>query len=175
MMTLRSMTIVVALGGFLMANGGRAQTPPAKPAGTLPDGFFLEKQPDAVRYVEEVKSSAKPGDKVVIRGRIGGNVTPFVDGRAVFTIVGNGIQACSDKKEKCCETPWDYCCDTPDTIARHSATIQVADDKGLPLRVGMKGQHGLKELSDVIVVGTIKEAGEKILIVSATGLFVVKP
>lgn len=157
-----------------MQRSGVAQSPPSKPVAALPDGFFLEKEPEGAKYVEEVKAAAKPGDKVAIRGRIGGNVAPFVEGRAVFTIVGNGIQACSDKKDKCCETPWDYCCDTADTIAKHSATIQVVDAKGFPLRVGLKGANGLKELSDVIIVGTVKEAKDKILIVNATAMYLVK-
>ena len=149
-------------------------SPAAKPeAPALPSNLFLEKEPEGAKPVEAVKASAKAGDKVIIRGRIGGSASPFVDGRAVFTLMGPGVKACSDNPEEGCKTPWDYCCETPDTIARHSATILVADAAGNPLRVGLKGANGLKELSEVVVQGTVKEAKDKILIINATGLFVV--
>lgn len=140
---------------------------------TLPEGFFLEKEPEGAKTVEESKAVAKAGDKVVIRGRIGGSKSPFVEKRAVFTLMGAGLKACSDMKDDKCKTPWDYCCDTAEDIAKHSAMIQVVDGEGSPLRLGLKGTNGLKELSEVVVVGTVKEAKDKVLIVDITGLHVV--
>ncbi len=142
-------------------------------AATLPEGFFLEKEPEGAKTVEETKPAAKAGDKVVIRGRIGGSKAPFVEKRAVFTLMGSALKACSDMKDDKCKTPWDYCCDTAEDIAKHSATIQVVDAEGSPLRLGLKGTNGLKELSEVIVVGTVKEAKDKVLIVNIMGLHVV--
>jgi len=144
-------------------------------APALPSNLFLEKEPEGAKTVEEVKASAKAGDKVVFRGRIGGSKAPFVEKRAVFTLMGAGLKACSDDPEDKCTTPWDYCCDTPEAIAKHSATIQVVDASGAPLRVGLKGANGLKELSEVVVQGTVKEAKDKIMIVNATGFFIAKP
>lgn len=141
----------------------------------LPPNFFLEKEPESAKSVEDVKASAKAGEKVTVRGRIGGSVSPFVEGRAVFTLMGSGLKACSDNPEDMCKVPWDYCCETPEAIARHSATVQVVDAAGNPLRTGLKGAHGLKELSEVIVQGTVKEAKDKVLIINAKGLYIVPP
>ena len=157
---------------FLSLQPGSASQPKTA---TLPEGFFLEKEPAEAKFVEEAKPAAKAGEKILIRGRVGGNVAPFVEGRAVFTIVGPGIKACSDKKEEGCKTPWDYCCENAETIAKHSALIQVVDSSGAPLRTNMKGANGLKELSDVIVVGTTKEAKGNLLIIYATNIYIVKP
>lgn len=143
-------------------------------AASLPTDFFLTKQPDGAKSVEEIKASAKAGDRVVIRGRIGGSKTPFVEGRAVFTLMGPGLKACSDNAEDKCKTPWDYCCETPESIAKHSAMIQVVDAAGNPLRVDFKGNNGLKELSEVVIEGSVKQATDKILVINATGLFIVQ-
>ena len=79
-----------------------------------------------------------------------------------------------DNPDDKCTTPWNYCCETPETIAKHSAMIQVVDAAGNPLGVGLKGANGLKELSDVVVQGTVKEAKDKILIINATGFYIAK-
>ena len=153
------------------ASGGG--TPAAKTAG-LPDGLFLTAQPAAPKTVEEVRSSAKVGDQVTIRGRVGGSVAPFVDGRAVFTIVGPGLKACSDTADDKCATPWDYCCDPADVIAKHSATIQVVDVQGAPVRTNLRGANGIKELSDLIVTGKVVQMTDKSLLINASGIHVAK-
>lgn len=173
--------LVVMLGQFVPNSTSRAiQDQPKKGAETpaadvIPAGFFLNKEPAGSKFVEDVKTAAKAGDKVVVRGRIGGSATPFVEGRAVFTIVGSGLKACSDKPGDQCKQPWDYCCDPPDVIAKHTATIQVLGSSNAPLKVGLKGQNNLKELSDVIVEGTVKYVKESVFIVNATAIYVVKP
>lgn len=140
---------------------------------TLPEDFFLSKEPEGAKSVEEAKESAKAGEKIVLRGRIGGSMSPFVKGRAVFTLMGSVLKACSDNPDDHCKTPWDYCCETADAIAKHSAMIQVVDGKGAPLRLELKGVNGLKELSEVVIQGTVKESQGKVLIINATGLYMV--
>lgn len=164
----------LTLGGLQDAEGKKQPTAGAsQSAPALPSGFFLEKLPEGAKTVEEVKAAAKAGEGAVIRGRIGGSKSPYVEKRAVFTLMGAGLKACSDDPEDKCKTPWDYCCDTPEAIAKHSATIQVVDAQGAPLRMGLKGTNGLKELSEVVVQGTIKEVNDKIMIVNATALYIV--
>lgn len=156
-----------------LQEGNAAVTTARKPPAALPTDFFLAKEPAGAEWVETVKATAKVGDKILIRGRIGGSAAPFVKGRSVFTLMGSKLKACSDNPGDHCKTPWDYCCDTADAIAQHSATVQVVDASGAPLRVELKGVHGLKELSEVVVQGEVKEAKGKILIINATGLFLV--
>lgn len=141
----------------------------------LPAGLFLTAAPEKGQFVADVKKDAKKGETVQVRGKIGGSMHPFVGGRAVFTIVGNGIRDCSAKDDDHCKTPWDYCCDTRKDIAAQSATIQVVDAAGKPIKLDMKGVQGLKELSDVTVVGTAVVADGKSLVVQATGVYINKP
>jgi hypothetical protein len=142
------------------------------PGATLPASLFLAAQPADAKPLEDAKKSAKAGDAVTLRGRIGGSEDPFVSGRAVFTLVGPGLKACSDNADDGCKTPWDYCCDTKEEIAAHSATIQVVDAAGAPLKLSVKGQNGLKELSDVIIVGKVAQAEGSVLVVNASGLYI---
>ncbi|MBI5765172.1 MAG: hypothetical protein HZA51_16775 [Planctomycetes bacterium] len=139
----------------------------------LPNGFFLTKEPAGAKSVEEVKKAVKAGDTVIIQGRVGGSKEPFVDGRAVFTLIGSGLHHCGEKGSPMpdCDTPWDYCCDTPKDIAAHSAIVQVVDAGGAPLKVSLKGQNGMKELSNLVVVGKVSQADGKPLVINATGAF----
>ncbi len=145
------------------------------PRAGLPAGFLLPTTPESAPDVADAKKGLKKGDKVVIKGRIGGSKEPFVKERAVFTIVGRTLKACNEIPGDKCKFPWDYCCDPRDQILANSATIQVVDAKGAPLRTDIKGRWDIKELSEVIIVGTVAEAKGQMLIVSATGIQVVKP
>ncbi len=168
--------MVIGAAGLAGCGGSEpsAQAPAA--SSELPAGFFLASEPGGAAFVEEVKKGAKAGDEVVIRGRIGGSESPFVENRAVFTIVGPGIKSCLDMEEKDhCATPWDYCCESGEDIAAHSATIRVVDAGGAPVRASVKGKGGTKELSDVVVKGKVAQAQGAVLVIHATAMYVVKP
>jgi hypothetical protein len=140
------------------------------PAEAIPAGLILAQAPEKATDVLALKQ-AKAGDEVVLHGKVGGRVAPFVDGRAVFQVVDATLQSCKDIPGDTCATPWDYCCD-PD-INKKSASIQVVGADGKPLRANLKGVGGLKELSDVTIKGTVAQAGEAgPVIVNATGIYV---
>lgn len=146
---------------------------PAKAASGLPENLFVKALPaGAMVSPIEAKKTAKVGDTITITGRVGGSGEPFVADRAVFTIVGEALPACSDNPDDHCSEPWDYCCETKEEITAHSATIQVVDDKGRPVRTGLKGQNGIAELSEVTVTGKVVQADEKTLVINATGIYV---
>ncbi len=142
------------------------------PKAPLPSGFFLEKQPENAKDVSEVRNAGtlKAGDEVVLRGRIGGSKEPFVAGRAVLTLVGRGIKACNENPDDKCSKPWDYCCETKQDILANSVTVQVVDAKGQILRTDMKGRRGLKELSELVVVGKVASANGKAVVINATAV-----
>mgnify|MGYP007032566745 FL=1 len=142
------------------------------PEGNIPFGFMLNEEPENAQHVIDAKKSSRPGDKIAVRGRVGGSVTPFVENRAVFTIVGRGPHACSDHEDDHCKTPWDYCCTPRDDLRAHSATIQIVDESGAPLRTGIKGRHGIKELSDLTITGTVISSEGGSLIIRASGIYV---
>jgi hypothetical protein len=110
------------------------------------------------------------GDDIVVTGRIGGAVDPWVEGRAAFSIVDQTLVPCSERSGDSCKTPWDYCCDT-DRLPQSLATIKFVDDQGKTISTDARKLLGIKELQTVVVKGKAKrdEAGN--LTVLATGLF----
>ncbi len=102
------------------------------------------------------RASAKPGQTITLKGRVMGNIKPFVEGRSIF-ILGDTetLKACSDNPGDACETPWDNCCDSPEAIKQGTATIQIVDAKGKVLKEGIENVNGLQKLSYVTVSGTV--------------------
>lgn len=145
------------------------------PRASMPAGFMMGEAPASALDVAEAKKGIKMGDRIVVKGRIGGSKQPFVKERAVFTIVGRQLKACNEIPGDSCKFPWDYCCDTREEILANSATVQVVDAKGAPLRTDMKGRWDLRELSEVIVTGTVQEIRGAALIVNAEHMHIVRP
>lgn len=144
------------------------------PRSPLPAGFFAAKAPKDPAELSALRKTGgqKVGDEIVIRGRIGGSKDPFIAGRAMFSLIGRGLKACSENPGDACDTPWDYCCESKTDVVANSATIQVVDDKGLVLRTDFKGRRGLKELSEVVVIGKVASTAGKALVVNATSIVV---
>ncbi len=54
----------------------------------------------------EAREESEDGQDVVLVGRIGGSVNPWVEGRAAFSIVDPTLKACSDIPGDECKKPW---------------------------------------------------------------------
>lgn len=133
--------------------------------------FRLESEPDGATDVIKVREAAADGDDIVIVGRIGGSVNPWIEGRAAFSIVDESLRACSDIPGDDCPRPWDYCCET-DKLPSATALVKVVDDNGDLVLADAKELLDVVELSTVVVRGKAKrdEAGN--LTVLANGIFV---
>lgn len=144
------------------------------PRDPIPPTLFADAPlEDAVDVSEALaRGDLKRGDRVVLRGRVGGSERPFVSGRAVFTLMGRGLKACNENPDDPCATPWDYCCEPRPMIAAHSVTVRVVDDRGRPLRTDLKGRRGLRELSEVVVHGTVAVGETGAVVVDAASIVV---
>src|SRR5688572_22205164 len=166
------LALVLAAGlvgcGTSNPSANQAGSPPA----TAPDAkYLLTEQPADAKHVIDAKKDAKDGDEIVVTGRIGGDVDPWVKGRAAFLIVDPSLVPCSEKEGDNCPTPWDYCCDA-DTLAESKATIKFVDDKGDTLATDARQLLALKELQHVTVRGQAKRDDAGNLTVLATGIYV---
>lgn len=172
---------VFVTGNVVVANGVDALVVNVAtfhvPRGPLPVGFFVDAPIEGARDVSDLraKGGIKVGDEVVLRGRIGGGKEPFVAGRAMVTLMGARLKPCNENPDDACKTPWDVCCDPKELIRANTATVQIVDAKGQPLRTDLKGRRGVKELSDVIVRGKVTAVDGAMLVVDATAMSVVKP
>ena len=150
-------------------------TPPTAPdATTKLDDILLPTAPATPVSITEARKDPTPGREVTLSGDIIGRADVFVPNRAML-ILGDpdAITSCNRLHGDTCATPWDVCCDDPDVVKASIATIQVLDANGAPRKSGLKGLGGMKELSQLVVQGTIAEgSGPDNLIVNASGIHI---
>ncbi len=132
--------------------------------------YLLSSEPEGASDVIAAREGAEADAEVVVVGRIGGAVNPWVDGLAAFTIVDNSLLACSDIEGDNCPTPWDYCCEAD--VADASTLIKFVGDDGRPLATDARELLGLAELQTVVVQGTAQRDEEGNLTILASNIFV---
>lgn len=168
------MTVTVVVSVALVAACAREEpvVPVSAPA------VFVDVEPEGVPVpIPEARKMFKPGDEVLVNGRVMGVRNPFVEGRAVFVLGDNDtLTPCNEKGEDDhCPIPWDTCCDPLDVRTSGTATIQVLDDNGQVLSQGLKGANGLKELSRVTVSGVVAPmASAEAFVINAKAIYVGK-
>ena len=168
-------TILTLLMIGLMVGCGKkeeAKTLTEKPKIEIPQSVFSTKMDKGISVLEARKHKA--GDKITVQGKIMGSMSPFVEGRASF-IIGDPakLTSCDLKEGDPCETPWDVCCDDSQDIADSTLSIQLVDKNGKVLKTGLKGINGLKELSNVVVEGTVdSSSNEMVMIINAESISV---
>ncbi|MCW1915017.1 hypothetical protein OJ996_15630 [Luteolibacter sp. GHJ8] len=153
------------------ASSGSPTAAPAAPSAevtkvtsTAPSG--------TAQAIHTVRTTAKPGDTITISGKIMGNASPFVEGRAVF-ILGDPelLTSCDEIPGDKCDTPWDVCCEPAEEKKQGTATVQIVDAEGRPLKEGVKGVAGLDHLAKVTVTGKVAEGSSAdLLVVNATAI-----
>jgi hypothetical protein len=168
-MRLAILPVLLLSAGFLGCGAGSQSSSPAAAA---PDArYLLTEQPAGAKPVIDVRQTAQDGDEVVITGRIGGDVDPWVKGRAAFLIVDPSLVPCSEREGDSCPTPWDYCCDT-DQLAESKATVKFVDEAGDTLPTDARELLGVKELQHVTIRGRAKRDDAGNLTVLAKAIYV---
>ncbi|MDX1968456.1 MAG: hypothetical protein SFV23_14865 [Planctomycetaceae bacterium] len=169
-------SISMCLTLTVVAWGCGQSAPAPQPTGATPEvsaaasDLLLREQPIDAQPVAEVRKSAADGVDVTILGRIGGGETPWVEGRAAFTIVDPKLEPCAPGEG--CPTPWDYCCST-DQLPANRAMIKVVDAAGDTVEQDARTLLGVKELQTVVVKGKAKRDDAGNLTVLASGVFIV--
>lgn len=128
--------------------------PETPAAASVPADLFVSTAPADAIGVRAAKTKADVGEPITVRGVIGGRSKPFVNGRAVMIIIDTELKPCG--ADEGCPTPWDYCCETKEDLLANTATVQVVDADGSPLRQTLDGVQGLAALRTVTVTGTVR-------------------
>ena len=146
-------------------------------AASIPDSVIVATAPGGALEVVPARAAAKPGEAIVIRGKVGGNMKPISESNAILVLADlQAIKSCDEIPGDECETPWDFCCEETSTIAASTATIQVLGDDGKVLRSSLRGAGDIKELSFLVVAGTVDtNSTPDRLIVNADKIHVEKP
>src|SRR5205823_847975 len=104
--------------------------------------------------VGDAKKTARDGDHVIIKGRVGGQKEPLVANRAILTLADLSLPTCDKTAMNKCETPWDSCCEPAEMIAAKSVSVQVLGADGRPIKQGLAGVNGIAPLKHLVVAGT---------------------
>jgi hypothetical protein len=175
---MKSITILATLVTLTLASCNdktttSVDTPPENNKGTLL-AVLLPTLPKGAITITEARKNPTPGTKLVLSGKIMGNESPLVDSRAMLTLGDpTKLTSCDLNPDDPCETPWDVCCDDLDLRKNSIATIQVLDANGKPLKKGLRGLGGLRELSSLVIVGEVAKGSNKDnFLVTATGIHV---
>jgi hypothetical protein len=165
---------VLALAA-LVGCGAQSPAPPtaaARPAATQAGAqYLLTSEPAGVRSILQVREESKQGDEVVLVGRIGGDINPWVEGRAAFSLVDLSAKACSDIPGDNCPTPWDYCCET-DKLVKGKILIKFVGSDGKPVATDARELLGVKELDTLVVQGQAQRDDSGNLTILASNIFV---
>lgn len=135
--------------------------------------YLLTAEPIGALDVIKLREEAQDQDDVVVVGRIGGSESPWIDGRAAFSIVDNSLKPCNEIPGDNCPKPWDYCCETS-TLPEATALIKVVDQDGMLVKADAKTLLKVQELSTVVVKGKAQRDDAGNLTVLASGVYVKK-
>ena len=162
---------LVAVAALLAGCGEKKETAGIKEAAKE---FVATAPAGEPASISKARTQFKAGDNVLLQGLVMGTMHPFVEGRAVFVLGDEEVLTpCDERPDDGCPTPWDVCCDAPEAKAAGTATIQILGEDGKPLKTGVKGMNGLKELSRVTVEGTVDDrSSPEAFIVNATAIHV---
>ncbi len=132
--------------------------------------YLLAAEPDGVQNVIDFLKDAQNGDDVVVVGRVGGDVNPWIEGLAAFNIADLSLKECGDCEGETCPTPWDYCCEPE--LSTGLTLVKVVDGNGKVVAHGAQELLKIKELQTVVIQGRASrdEAGNVSLL--AAGVYV---
>jgi len=171
MRTLQTFVLATALG-LVMVGCTDEATESTSTSDSAHSDWLLASEPAGAVSITQVNTEVTGGDRVAVRGRIGGRQQPLSNESPVFTIVDLSLPHCGEIPGDSCPTPWDYCCEPGEIITANSATVQLVGEDGSPLDVDPIA-GGLSPLDEVVVFGEVapRSSGGS-LTIRATGVHV---
>lgn len=132
--------------------------------------FHLAEEPSGAVEILDAKDVAKDGQPIVLVGRLGGGINPWIDGRAAFLLVDTRIApSCADGDQ--CEAG---CPDCNKEMIAASTMVKFLGDDGKVLALDARELLACKEQSTLVVRGTANRDAAGNLSVSAERIFVRK-
>lgn len=176
MKTILYTTLLATAIGLAAGCGSKKTESTPSSSEPVPAVFTTTRPEGSPVAIPDARTSAKPGEGLLLAGKVMGVSDPFVEGRGVFIVGDEATLTSCDLmgEDDHCPTPWDACCDSPEARIAGTATIQVLDEEGSILARGVQGVGGLDTLTRVIVSGTVAaNATPEALIVNAQAIYVV--
>lgn len=130
--------------------------------------YVLAKEPDGALDVMDFREKAKDGEPVVVLGRLGGGVKPWIDGRGAFLLVDERIVATCKEGEKCEEG----CPHCAQALAEATTMVKFVDESGKVLATDARQILGAKEPAIVVVQGIASRDKSGNVSVVAEGVYI---
>lgn len=130
--------------------------------------YHLKTEPTGAVEILDLKDQAQDGAPVVVVGRLGGGITPWVDGRAAFLLVDTRISPSCEEGGVCKAD----CPDCAKELASASAMVKFLGEDGKVISVDARKLLGVNELETIVVQGVTNRDKEGNVTVSAKGIFV---
>ena len=157
----------LALGGAHLAGCGNATPPTTSVPRNVDARYLLPSEPSGALGVVDFKEKAKSGEEVVVVGRIGGGVMPWIEGRAAFLLVDEGApMPCEDDQ---CGPECKHCAQE---IAECTTVVKFMDEQGKTLSIDSRELLGIKEEETVVVRGEASRDNEGSVALKASSIFV---
>lgn len=129
--------------------------------------YQLSSEPSGAVGVLQVKESVKDGEPVVLVGRIGGGQKPWIDGRAAFLLVDDGVApTCADEQ---CE---DGCAECALALAEATTLVKFVDDQGKVRATDARQLLGVENFQTVVVKGVASRDKAGNVSVIADGIYI---
>ena len=152
---------------FVLATG--CAKAPAESGGTVTvPNVHLSQEPVGALEVLDAKDKAEDGEPIVLVGRLGGGLKPWIDGRAAFLLVDTRIlPSCAEGEQ--CEAD---CPDCSKEMLAASAMVKFLGDDGKVLPVDARELLKTEEENTVVVRGIASRDASGNLSIEAEGVFV---
>lgn len=156
---------VLALGFTTTGCSNSSATPAATAVG---GSYLLKSEPAGAIEIIDAREKAKDGEPIVVVGRLGGGLNPWIDGRAAFLLVDTRILPSCEEGEQC-EAD---CPDCAAEMAEASAMVKFLGEDGKVLSTDARALLGVKEQETVVIEGVANRDKSGAMSIAAKGIFV---
>lgn len=156
----------VSMMALMITGCARSSASPTEPATATK--FQLSAEPQGAVEVLDVKESAQDGQSVVVVGRLGGGVNPWVEGRAAFLIVDTRIFPSCDAAGHCQAD----CADCAKEMMAAATMVKFVGDDGKVIAHDARELLGVKEQETVVIQGTASRDKGGNVSIAADGFFI---
>jgi hypothetical protein len=160
--------LTAAAIAIAVVTGCAKPNPPSASAGPIPN-VLLSQEPAGAVEVLDARDEAKDGEPIVLVGRLGGGLKPWIDGRAAFLLVDTRILPSCDEDGHQCEAG---CPDCAKEMLAASTMVKFLGSDGKVLAVDARDLLKAKEESTVVVRGIASRDPTGNLSIAAEGVFV---
>ena len=128
--------------------------------------YVLAAEPQGAVGVVTAREEAQDDKTLVVVGRVGGGIKPWVEGRAAFIMVDAAAAVTCD------DSCPDGCSCHAKELADATTLVKFVDQDGRTLEVDSRELLGIKEAEMVVVRGKAKRDQDGNLTLLADGLFI---